>query len=472
MKRFLLGLLLLFPVCAFAADKKNISMVTYFPVPYVAYSTVDVENNMDIGLDRNSGARLDLGNSKLLPPQSALNVAGYINVKNKLFLEPGTSEYKTAEVRHISLGDASSVANREVWWLFEKSLRANEVNAFGLSTDVANVDKLQLANKNFPSCYAANPDSGGKMYWTKVSITDKSADESLFLTCGRYAAPPEDTRKKCTKWDQEQNLRNVCGARKQIYDVDYLGERKTETAAECCTSCEEYGYYWSDISQQCVSFQLESTDSYWYRMTLADSSETEKYTVADYLMGAEGPGAQTPEDSWRASGSDACSMNFYNEQPAITPTPCGDDPCSSCTDDSPCNDLRCYQTGKWSDEPKWDYVIANHIKAVQTNIATGGQYSDKQGCVYTGCTYSNTGTNEYFGFSGDMTVDCKNGVNANYWVKTGSITMTCTNKKCSIYSNQQTGTFVVGGGEDEYTGPLINKTQLYRCVKKTYPYDE
>ncbi len=184
MKRFLFGLLVALPVCALAADKKNISMVTYFPVPYVAYSTVNVDNNMDIGLG--SAATLGLGNEDLAETVSPLDVSGFINVKgSSLTLNAGHASFLGVDATNVTLGGDTGEANLT----FNRNLRANTIDALGFDSVQTEVKTLNLAGYTFPSCKSANPSSNGYMYWTNMSLTNNASDVATFLTCGKYAKP-------------------------------------------------------------------------------------------------------------------------------------------------------------------------------------------------------------------------------------------------------------------------------------------
>jgi len=82
MKRLFIFSLLLLSSAAYAKNK--ISMVTYFPVPYVAYSQVNTTDQMDIGLT--STCDMKLGCSE---PSATLN-ATRVNLKGgKLNLDGG-----------------------------------------------------------------------------------------------------------------------------------------------------------------------------------------------------------------------------------------------------------------------------------------------------------------------------------------------------------------------------------------------
>ena len=73
MKRLFIFSLLLLSSAAYAKNK--ISMVTYFPVPYVAYSQVNTTDQMDIGLT--SACSMKLGCSE----DSATLNATRVNLK-------------------------------------------------------------------------------------------------------------------------------------------------------------------------------------------------------------------------------------------------------------------------------------------------------------------------------------------------------------------------------------------------------
>ena len=151
MKKFisLLGVFFL-STAVYAANK--IEMVTYFPVPYVAYSRVQVDKILDIGLTNVCNMSLgctESGNAGLRP----------LHVQDA-YLETGSLDLTRAlavRSNNISLGVSAGEANID----FNDSLRVKNLNdGYSLETSQLTVDALKLfPNRivnNFPSCAATS----------------------------------------------------------------------------------------------------------------------------------------------------------------------------------------------------------------------------------------------------------------------------------------------------------------------------
>ena len=159
----------------YAANK--IEMVTYFPVPYVAYSRVQVDKILDIGLTNVCNMSLgctESGNAGLRP----------LHVQDA-YLETGSLDLTRAlavRSNNVSLGANAGEANID----FNDSLRVKNLNdGYSLETGQLTVDALKLfPNRivnNFPSCAATGADGAPQVSWQKLKIKGK---EETFLVCG------------------------------------------------------------------------------------------------------------------------------------------------------------------------------------------------------------------------------------------------------------------------------------------------
>ena len=180
----------------YAANK--IEMVTYFPVPYVAYSRVQVDKILDIGLTNVCNMSLgctESGNAGLRP----------LHVQDA-YLETGSLDLTRAlavRSNNISLGVSAGEANID----FNDSLRVKNLNdGYSLETGQLTVDALKLfPNRivnNFPSCAATGAAGAPQVSWQKLKIKGK---EETFLVCG---SPKE--YQDCTDPVYKSSHKSVC----------------------------------------------------------------------------------------------------------------------------------------------------------------------------------------------------------------------------------------------------------------------
>ncbi len=180
MKKLLLAVLglsvLVVPACA----ENKIQMVTYFPVPYVAYSKVTVDKQLDVGLTA-SACQMNLGCSDL----SDYGTQKPLYVSDNMIVQRGTAQFNSGIIRanRILMGKqtSSSAANLN----FSSNLRIGELlNGYTLEATNMNVTELKLfpdyITNSFPSCSAA---SGGSpnISWQELTLY-KTAE--VYLVCG------------------------------------------------------------------------------------------------------------------------------------------------------------------------------------------------------------------------------------------------------------------------------------------------
>ncbi|MDO5765790.1 MAG: hypothetical protein Q4P84_08845 [Elusimicrobiales bacterium] len=183
MKRLFIFSLLLFPAVVYAKNK--ISMVTYFPVPYVAYSRVNVNQQMDIGLT--SACDMKLGCSET---SATLNAARVNLNGGKLNLDGGRG------IRGNTLSLGSSNGEGRISF---RNVRIQTGTMESVNAEDMNVSALKLFGKEFPSC--KDKDSSGQMQWASLKLKGASSNE-LYLMCGTLAdsseAEPPSSAKVCS----------------------------------------------------------------------------------------------------------------------------------------------------------------------------------------------------------------------------------------------------------------------------------
>ena len=176
MKKYMMMCFLLFSSIAIQAENK-ITMVTYFPVPYVAYSKINVNKQLDVGLT--STCEMNLGCS-----ESGAAGLKPLQVTNG-FLERGRLELNSATAvvsNQVSLGSGSGLAEIN----FLEDLRIGTLNnGYSLETNQMTVDILKLfpsrIKNDFPSCAATGAPNAPQVSWQKLKLKDK---EEVFLVCG------------------------------------------------------------------------------------------------------------------------------------------------------------------------------------------------------------------------------------------------------------------------------------------------
>lgn len=188
MKRIFFIFCLAVCVCPAAAQNK-IQMVTYFPVPYVAYSHINPQNQLDIGLT--SACEMSLGCTESGVLGHRPLQAGTVNLNTGGLDFNGAAAVKSATV---TLGSGAGDANID----FKTNLRVNELkNGYTLQADtIMEVDELRLfashmssaAAAKFPDCQATGAPGAPQVSWQKVQLKDK---ENVYLVCGT----PKDVAK-------------------------------------------------------------------------------------------------------------------------------------------------------------------------------------------------------------------------------------------------------------------------------------
>ena len=238
----LLTLCLGFIPCAALAATNKISMVTFFPVPYVAYSQLKATDQMDIGLT--NSCDMTLGCSE----DSATLNATQVNVKGgKLNLDGG----RGIKGNTLSLGNGNGEGK-----ISFQNVRIQTGNMESMNAQGMKASNLNLFGKAFPSCKAANSASGGQMQWTSLKL--KGADSSeLYLACGptgeSSVCQPTDSRgatytEPCPSGQTGGPIKYTWNTSTCQYDTSGSCEGAQEVLVHCMTyHCKMGEQEWADL---------------------------------------------------------------------------------------------------------------------------------------------------------------------------------------------------------------------------------
>ena len=170
----LLGVLL---SSVFGYGENKIQMVTYFPVPYVAYSKVNVNKQMDVGLTNTCAMNLgcnESGSAGLKPLQATT-----VNLnRGKLDLNTGAAALSTS----VTMGSGAGTVEMN----FGQDLRVGTLNnGYTVETNQMTVDVLKLfpsrIKNDFPSCASTGASGAPQVSWQQLKLKDK---EETYLVCG------------------------------------------------------------------------------------------------------------------------------------------------------------------------------------------------------------------------------------------------------------------------------------------------
>lgn len=204
----LLGVLL---SSVFGYGENKIQMVTYFPVPYVAYSKVNVNKQMDVGLTNTCAMNLgcnESGSAGLKPLQATT-----VNLnRGKLDLNTGAAALSTS----VTMGSGAGTVEMN----FGQDLRIGTLNnAYSIETDQMNVDVLKLfpsrIKNDFPSCAATGASGAPQVSWQQLQLKGKN---ETYLVCGT----PKQTSFDCSSSPRPSSFQkcNVCGTQTRSVTCD------------------------------------------------------------------------------------------------------------------------------------------------------------------------------------------------------------------------------------------------------------
>ena len=150
-----------------AAEDNKMKMITYFPVPYVAYSQVQVSEQMDVGLNTTS-AQMRLGDVN----------ASYSLSATRVNLNKGKLDLRAAYPSSSYLSNAKTVIGADNGGAAEvnfSNLSVGSVtNAKSIEAEVFNPSSLKIFGYSFPDCNA-------DISWQRVKL---NAKDEVYLVCG------------------------------------------------------------------------------------------------------------------------------------------------------------------------------------------------------------------------------------------------------------------------------------------------
>ncbi|MGN0016078.1 MAG: hypothetical protein ACI37O_01905 [Candidatus Avelusimicrobium sp.] len=233
----LLTLCLGFIPCAALAATNKISMVTYFPVPYVAYSQLNATEQMDIGLTNSCDMTLGCSETSATLNAARVNLTG-----GQLNLDGG----RGIKGNTLSLGNGSgagkiSFQNVRIHTGTMESMNAGDIKAA----------TLNLFGKAFPSCKSANSESGGQMQWTSLKLKGASSNE-LYLACGGVASSSEP-KADCSDKTYKLANKSECCPSMPTTDTDCWTTEWEGRGSSAGQETEESGpSYFCDLSVPCI----------------------------------------------------------------------------------------------------------------------------------------------------------------------------------------------------------------------------
>ncbi len=267
MKKVILFMFCLCPVLAWSEGNNNIKMVTYFPIPYMAVSDLDVKEALNVGIGNSWNAYM----SNLSVTGSDAS-DGYVDAKPSTltFTIPAGSKHQAVVsaneidiTGYSSLGSSSypTMSFKGDLTIREIGLSNNHHHVYNLTANTnAKMQKLFLnsfdaASFEFPACA-----SDKQVYWEKLTIDGKKRG---FLVCHKYGA-----LKKC---------RGI-GSVEEHVKYDDGGQYKPAGEGECISGLadknseligESIGTDWCDLPlKSCTDYytkanQVTYAGSFW-----------------------------------------------------------------------------------------------------------------------------------------------------------------------------------------------------------------
>ena len=277
--------ILLAPLFVFAANANKMTMVTYFPVKYVAYSQVDVMKQMDVGLT--SACQMNLG----CTADEGFNTGKSLRVNNLLNIAGGNLELNDApaiEGSTARIGSGNGVGDFD----FETNLRVgNYKQGYTLQADNMYLSELNLFGYKFPAC------SGETMSWQKLKLKNK---EEVYLVCG------DAEQVACTPTNNGKTTYTASCPSGQSGQITYTWNSTSckydETSNTCRTvqTCSDATYKASHKKECCPSAPKTDTVCYKYEWVwISHFGQEDNLCVDrdDYFDGCAGSECSSPEDT-------------------------------------------------------------------------------------------------------------------------------------------------------------------------------
>ena len=286
MKRFYLFVLLTFVSIPLLA-KNKISMVTYFPVPYVAYSQVNITEQMDIGLTSTCDMKLGCSDASATLNATQVNLKG-----GKLNLDGG----RGIKGYTLSLGNWSGEGR-----ISFQNVRIQTGNMESVNAADIKATNLNLFGKAFPSCKAANGESEGQMQWASLKLKGASSSE-LYLACGGLG----DSSNECVVPDNIKEYKScdngMTGTKFRVFNIieckwmDWDTSGCSDGRVSCCKIVKQSAYFATTIGSggstpDCYSkAPVENYSSIYYYGSRAysevsNATNSSKYCSSDVKEG-------------------------------------------------------------------------------------------------------------------------------------------------------------------------------------------
>ena len=203
MKAYIRVLLLLcFAIStAWAVGEREVTMTSYFPVPYAAYNSIDVKNNLQMGLSPDSRVVINADSST--PGQYALSVT---NTKvNNGDGKMGNANINFSNMKGLEVvnngsvvigGEATGSANASFKNVYVNGMDNFSTSAkMNLEMPVLRADgKFTLYGKELPDCKV----NGLYGVYTWKQYTDPNQITRWVLACEKNNANTEIQTRKCT----------------------------------------------------------------------------------------------------------------------------------------------------------------------------------------------------------------------------------------------------------------------------------
>ncbi|MBR4356210.1 MAG: hypothetical protein IKP96_06590 [Elusimicrobiaceae bacterium] len=198
MKKIFVLLFVLLPLNALAVTKQKVSMVTFFPVPYVAYSRLNVTKEMDVGLGKRM-CQMSLGCDQLPEEVSPLTVNAATGMTDGFTLESGAKltlagskklTYPVPVVPGNGVITLGLGTERFLFRVTQGSLRLEQGSDLNRNLDVDSFNtnnlvvggNLYLFGKTFPACNTVrNGPEDGHVSWQQVALGQHTY---WYLVCG------------------------------------------------------------------------------------------------------------------------------------------------------------------------------------------------------------------------------------------------------------------------------------------------
>ena len=308
MKKLLIGLCFL---CAstpsMAAGANKMTMVTYFPVKYVAYSQVDVMKQMDVGLT--SACQMNLGCSA----DEGFNTGKSLRVNNLLKIAGGKLELNDAPAIEGStaiMGSGNGTADFD----FETSLRVgNYKQGYTLQADNMYLSELNLFGYKFPAC------SGETMSWQKLKLKNK---DEVYLVCGEAEQGETCDGQVKSKWD---GTRCVCPGSYEYYIPETnacCSYQTPKSDTNCWRAKTSSKFIWQEQKEQTYTCTIDYTQGFMgYANCQLNCSEMKgfPYKACDKTVKAgQGCVEYAPAGVYAGSSGEHCVYSCYQTENSST----------------------------------------------------------------------------------------------------------------------------------------------------------